>query len=153
MKRNSIAFDLNKSNLGKLVLVYLSLLIAFLISSLAQASYECSLVRQLYDQLACYNQSGGAPGGALGANQPIPDNQFLISSEFGPSLCKAKQTLDPVRKELKAECETWMKERKTDLGVNYLTGTCEEKQDPCNGGLVRLTVRGLVHYSKAAVTK
>lgn len=151
MKRNSVAFDLNKSNLGKLVLVYLSLLIAFLISSLAQASYECSLVRQLYDQLSCSSQTG-LPTGST-ATQPIPDNQFVVASDFGPSLCKAKQVLDPVRKELKGECESWMKERKSDLGTNYLTGTCEEKQDSCAGGLVRLTVKGLVHYSRPAVTK
>ena len=125
--------------------------LVFLFANIANASYECSLVHQLYDQLHCYDGGAWGPGGTM--NQQIPDPNFVLNSDFGPSLCKAKQVLDEVRKNLKTECDVWLKERKSDLGKSYMTGTCQETQAPCAGGLVQLTFKGLVHYAKPAVTK
>ena len=134
----------------KVILIYLGLvLLIFMLSNVSHASYECSLVRQLSDQLRCNVLDGGM--GAV--KQDIPDPNFVLNSDFGPSLCKAKQSICEARTALKKECDGWLKERKADLGKSYMTGTCQESQEPCEGGLVRLTIKGLVHYSKPAVTK
>lgn len=138
-----------RTTLNKLIIIYVGLFIVFIFSSISHASYECSLVRQLSDQLRC-GMLDGAPGAE---REQIPDPNFVLSSDFGPTLCKAKQVIEEPRKDLKKECDTWLKERKTDLGKSFLTGTCQESQEACSGGLVRLTYKGLVHYSKPAVTK
>lgn len=102
----------------------------------------CHKVWELERELGC----GPSPH-----QPPTPDNKkhsYVIISQFGPSICKATQSLSEVKKDLKSECQNWLNERKADLGSKYNTGTCEEKCEPCPQGLQKCTYSGMVHYNQ-----
>jgi hypothetical protein len=76
------------------------------------------------------------------------EDDFLVESEFGPTACKTSDLAKELVKDLKGECQVWVKERKADLGTKYQTGTCSEKCSDCTMGLKRCSVAGVVHYAK-----
>lgn len=111
-------------------------------AAFAAPSIDCRKLWDLERELGCF------------AYQPMPHlptqpekKEFVMESQFGPSQCKASNAIDAAKKELKSECDGWVKERKADLGTKFRTGTCNAKCDSCGQGLERCLTTGLVHYS------
>ncbi|MEQ1877029.1 MAG: hypothetical protein ABL958_10315, partial [Bdellovibrionia bacterium] len=92
------------------------------------SAVDCRRLWDLEKELGCF------------AYHPSPiettpeKKEFTMESQFGPSQCKALNAIDAAKKELKTECDGWLKERKADLGTKYRTGTCNAKCDPCGSG-------------------
>ena len=142
----------------------LTAFIFFALTAPAKAAEHrsCQLVRELSDQLGC--SSGAIPPPGPGAvalpagSTPPPsgplgevtgsEHNYLVNSTFGPSQCKTQDLSKEVAKELRAECDGWVKERKADLGNKYITGTCTEACEECNMGLRRCSYKGTVHYAR-----
>jgi hypothetical protein len=117
----------------------------FMILDLSNAwgapQFDCRKLWDMEKELGCF------------AYYPTPVNtqnerkEFVMESQFGPSSCKASNTVEGAKKELKTECDGWIKERKGDLGTKFRTGTCNVKCDSCGQGLERCMMTGLVHYT------
>jgi hypothetical protein len=121
------------------------LVVLFLSAQVSQAApqIDCRKLWDLERELGCfaYYPSPGAP-------QQTPEKkEFVMESQFGPTPCKASNAIESAKKDLKKECDGWLKERKEDLAGKYRTGTCNAKCDSCGQGLERCMTTGLVHYS------
>lgn len=109
--------------------------------AVAAPDIDCRKLWDLERELGCFAYHPSP-------TQTVPEKkEFAMESQFGPSSCKASNMLDAAKKELKTECDGWVKERKGDLGTKYRTGTCNVKCDSCGQGLERCMMTGLVHYS------
>lgn len=123
-----------------------SLLVVFAVLTVsanteAQAR-SCQLVYQLAEELRC------SLGGQTLPSATPADPEFLVTASYGPTQCKTGDVLKLAIKELRDECNNWLKERKADLQGKYQTGTCQEDCRDCGTSLRNCTVRGTVHYSK-----
>ena len=76
------------------------------------------------------------------------DDDYTVHSTFGPTACKTQDLARELVRDLKTECNSWLKERKADLGSKYQTGTCGEECTDCTMGLKKCSVNGVAHYSK-----
>ena len=76
------------------------------------------------------------------------DDNFTVHSTFGPTACKTQELAKEMVRDLKTECNSWLKERKADLGSKYQTGTCNEECTDCTMGLKRCSINGVAHYAK-----
>ena len=72
-----------------------------------------------------------------------------MNSDFGPTKCVIDENLDAEKREIKKQCEEWVKDRKAELGSKFLTSTCNPECSPCpkNEVLKHCSYRGEVHYS------
>lgn len=125
-------------------------LVSFAYQSTAQAEPKaCQQVYNLGMELGCsfskadQNQSGNSSPGST----PKEDD-YTVRSTFGPTACKTSDLARDLIRDLKAECSSWLKERKADLGTKYQTGTCSEECTDCTMGLKRCSVNGVAHYAK-----
>jgi hypothetical protein len=124
-------------------------LFTLLVSSqlLADRAGECSRLWQQEKNAGCPVMP---PENSVDA-YPAPKSceNFMVTSDFGPTKCVIEENLDNEKRGLKKECENWVKERKTDLGNKFLTSTCSPECTPCpkNEILRHCTFRGEVHYS------
>ncbi len=126
-----------------------ALTLGLLFTIAAQAEPKtCREVYNLGMELGCsfskadQNDNTSSPGAT-----PKDDN-FTVRSTFGPTACKTQELAKEMVRDLKAECNGWLKERKADLGTKYQTGTCNEECSDCTMGLKRCSVNGVAHYAK-----
>jgi hypothetical protein len=95
--------------------------------------------------------SSSDPASGAGSGET---RDFIVSAKFGSTAatgltgCKTEALLKESIKELKADCNAWLKDRKAELKNKFHTGTCQEQCSDCGMGLQRCTVTGEVHYSK-----
>lgn len=111
----------------------------------------CQQVYNLGMEMGCSfskADQNAAAGESTSTTTTTKQDDFMVESEFGPTACKTSDLARELVKDLKGECQTWMKERKADLGSKYQTGTCSEKCSDCTMGLKRCSVAGVVHYAK-----
>jgi hypothetical protein len=73
---------------------------------------------------------------------------FGAQATTGYAGCKTEELAKAAIKELKSDCNAWIKDQKTDLKANYRTGVCEEKCSDCQAGLRRCNVVGTIRYMK-----
>jgi hypothetical protein len=73
---------------------------------------------------------------------------FGSTATSGLSGCKTDDLSKNMVKELKSDCNAWLKDQKTDLKTKYRVGACEEKCSVCQPGLQRCNVVGKVHYAR-----
>jgi len=126
-------------------------LLTFLLNDFAQAQKSavvpagrsCQLVEQLAEEMGC-DLSLADPSEGSRSNS----KDFVLNATFGPSDCKTGTVLKDSVRELKEECNTWLKERRGDLKDKYQTGTCSEECSDCGTALKRCLIKGLVHYAK-----
>jgi hypothetical protein len=103
--------------------------------------HSCQMVQALANELGC---SLNMP-----ASTPIAtDNDFLVTNSFGPTQCKTGDALKVSLRELRDDCNAWLKERKVEMGGKYQTGTCNDDCSDCGASLRTCTVKGIVHYAK-----
>ncbi len=119
----------------------------FTFAALAEPK-TCREVYNLGMELGCsfskadQSENNTAPGAT-----PKEDN-FTVRSTFGPTACKTQELAKEMVRDLKTECNAWLKERKADLGSKYQTGTCNEECTDCTMGLKRCSINGIAHYAK-----
>lgn len=120
-------------------------LVQLILARPAQAqTRSCALVEQLAWDLGC----NIATASTESSEKADKTKDFAITSSYGPSQCKTGASLKEAIKDLKEECSSWLKERKSDLKEKHLTGTCNEECTDCGSGLKKCTIRGIVHYSR-----
>jgi len=96
-----------------------------------------------------------AANATVRAEAPKPlENDFIITTTFGSKAtsgtagCKTAALVENTVRDLKVQCNNWLKERKTELKNKFHTGTCQETCSDCGMSLQRCNVTGTVHYSK-----
>ncbi len=93
-----------------------------------------------------------SPG--AGSTIDVETREGVITTKFGSKAasgltgCKTEDVANSKIKDLKGDCNAWLKDRKSELKIKYLTGTCEEDCSDCGMSLKRCTVTGSVHYLK-----
>lgn len=122
---------------------------AFSLSAHAEPK-TCQQVYNLGMELGCsFSKSDQEQSCTVATNNATTkENDYVVRSEFGPTACKTQDLAKELVRDLKAECQTWLKERKSDLGTKYQTGTCSEQCSDCTMGLKRCSVAGEAHYAK-----
>jgi hypothetical protein len=131
--------------------ILLAALVLFSVSLAQAQTRTCQLVQELSLELGCglSPNGSGIPVANGTVNGGIDNSKdFLVTSAFGPTQCKTEAIAKEAVKDLKSECNTWIKERKNDLGAKFLTGTCNDSCTDCTMGLKRCQVNGLVHYAR-----
>lgn len=73
---------------------------------------------------------------------------FGSKATSGTTGCKIEALTTEVTRQLKAECESWIKEQKKDLKDRYRASTCEASCNDCGMSLQRCTVQGTIRYAK-----
>ena len=129
----------------------IGLFIGFVISVSAFAEPKtCQQVYNLGMELGCsFSKADQNSNGASSTSSTLTkEDDYIIRSEFGPTSCKVQDLAKEQVRDLKTECQAWLKERKADLGTKYQTGTCSEKCSDCTMGLKRCSVQGEAHYAK-----
>ncbi|HVK61898.1 MAG TPA: hypothetical protein VM432_10125 [Bdellovibrionales bacterium] len=71
---------------------------------------------------------------------------FGSTSTSGLNGCKTEELSKDVIKELKSDCNAWVKDQKADLKDRFRTSKCEEKCSDCAASLRRCNVLGTVRY-------
>lgn len=71
---------------------------------------------------------------------------FGSKSQSGMAGCKTEDAKKQVVKDLKGDCNAWIKDQKADLKSRYLTSSCEEKCEDCGMSLLRCSVVGTIRY-------
>lgn len=107
----------------------------------ADKASECTRLWQLEKELEC-------PAPQAEKETTGKAEEKNITSDFGPTKCVITELTSKEAKPLKTECESWVKERKTELGSKYLTGTCNQSCRTCekNTSLKQCSIKGEVHY-------
>ena len=124
-----------------------ALILGLSLTMTAQAEPKtCQQVYNLGMELGCSFSKADQNNSSPSATPK--DDDYTVRSTFGPTACKTQDIAREMIRELKTECNTWLKERKSDLGSKYQTGTCGEECTDCTMGLKRCSVNGVAHYSK-----
>ncbi len=121
---------------------FLSILVS---SQLAFAHAEprsCQQVQELARELGC------GPYGSSASPTASPANDFIVTSSYGPTQCKTADALKLGLKELREDCQAWLKQQKTEMAGKYQSGVCNDECNECGMSLKTCTVKGTVHYSK-----
>ena len=66
--------------------------------------------------------------------------------QSGTSGCKTEDLSKDVIKDLKSDCNAWVKDQKAELKSRFLTSSCEEACEDCGMSLKRCAVNGSVKY-------
>lgn len=121
-----------------------------LIASLSHAEPRtCQEVYNLGMEMGCsFSKADQNANSNPNATATPKDTDYIVRSTFGPTACKTQDLAKELIRDLKQECNSWLKERKTDLGSKYQTGTCSEDCSDCTMGLKRCSVQGEAHYAK-----
>ena len=121
-----------------------------LLSVAAQAEPKtCQEVYNLGMELGCsFSKNDQSNPNSSSPSSTPKDTDYIVRSTFGPTACKTHDLARELIRDLKTECNTWLKERKSDLGTKYQTGTCSEECTECTMGLKRCSVNGEAHYAK-----
>jgi hypothetical protein len=72
---------------------------------------------------------------------------FGSKSQTGMAGCKTEELRKSAVKDLKGDCNAWIKDQKADLKSRYLNSSCEEKCEDCGMSLQRCFVTGTIHYT------
>lgn len=125
-----------------------ALVIGTFLSIAAQAEPKtCREVYNLGMELGCSFSKADQTNNTDASATP-KDSDYTVRSTFGPTACKTQELAKEMVRDLKTECNSWLKERKADLGTKYQTGTCGEECTDCTMGLKRCSVNGVAHYAK-----
>ena len=108
----------------------------------------CQQVYNLGMELGCSFSKADQSDNSSNPNATPKDDDYTVRSTFGPTACKTQDLARELIRDLKVECNAWLKERKADLGSKYQTGTCGEECTDCTMGLKRCSVNGVAHYAK-----
>lgn len=102
----------------------------------------CLQVNQLSRDLNCetLNEASGDD------SSEKSNKDVLANKNFGPTECLASNKIKEETRALHTECESWLKSQKKDLGSNHRNGVCSEECEPCDLGLKKCSVKGVVHY-------
>lgn len=119
----------------------------------AKAERSCKYVKRLNEELGCglVSRDEEDDDDLPRASRPEKQKEFVMNKAFGPTECKIGSAAKEAVKEYKAECDSWLKERRKELKDKYQTGTCADQMDACSVGGVSGkagTVQGVIHYSK-----
>ena len=93
----------------------------------------------------------------IGTVNPETQREKTMTAKFGSRStsgmagCKTEDTVQKTIRELKGDCNAWLKDRKAELKGKYLTGSCDESCDDCGMNLQRCNVNGTVHYTIGTV--
>lgn len=86
-------------------------------------------------------------------NQGAPEREGVMTAVFGGSSgqsglagCKTDNLSKNLIKDLKADCQAWVKDQKAELKKRFLTSSCEESCEDCGMSLKRCHVNGTVKY-------
>ena len=124
--------------------------LVFLNASPADAlERSCKTVKKMNEELSCGLVSPQESDESAAPKREEKD--FAMEHAFGPTECKVASAAKEASKEFKAECQTWLKERKADLKTKYQTGTCADRCEDCQiSGVSAKTcsVIGVIHYAK-----
>jgi hypothetical protein len=101
---------------------------------------SCQQVQELARELGC-GMYGSSP-------TATPANDFIVNSSYGPTQCKVADALKVGLKELRDDCQAWLKQQKSEMGSKYQSGVCNDECNECGMSLKTCTVKGTVHYSK-----
>lgn len=71
---------------------------------------------------------------------------FGSRNQSGTAGCKTEALSKPLIKDLKADCNAWVKDQKAELKSRFQTSSCEESCSDCGMSLQRCNVIGTVHY-------
>ena len=71
---------------------------------------------------------------------------FGSKGQSGTAGCKTEELSKAAIKDLKADCNAWVKDQKSELKGKFLTSSCDESCDDCGTSLRRCSVTGSVHY-------
>lgn len=100
------------------------------------------------------DESNSAPAQNAPAAAPAPVEEGKMTTTFGSKAttgtagCKTHEQSEDVIRQLKTQCNNWLKERKAELKNKYNVGTCEDECNDCGMSLQRCTVTGTVFYKK-----
>jgi hypothetical protein len=72
---------------------------------------------------------------------------FGSKAQSGLAGCKTEELRKSAVKDLKGDCNAWIKDQKADLKARYLNSSCEEKCEDCGMALQRCYVSGTIHYT------
>ncbi len=72
---------------------------------------------------------------------------FGSTGQTGMAGCKTEELSKNMVRELKTDCNAWIKDQKADLQSKYLTGSCTESCEPCGMSLKRCSVVGRIKYT------
>jgi hypothetical protein len=130
------------------------LLIGFVHASLANADQN-TRVHTSTTTTVIKESDGIEPVESVGSQpQPPPTviqesvttAKFGSKNQSGTSGCKTDELAAEVIKDLKGDCNAWVKDQKANLKDRFLVSSCEETCDDCGLGLKRCAVNGTIHY-------
>jgi hypothetical protein len=109
----------------------------------------CQQVYNLGMEMGCsFSKADQSDPSNSSTSSTLKEDDYTVRSTFGPTACKTQDLARELVRDLKTECNSWLKERKADLGSKYQTGTCGEECTDCTMGLKRCSVNGVAHYAK-----
>lgn len=89
---------------------------------------------------------------AGGVTTETRETESSVTAKFGSKAtsgttgCKTEDLAKSVIKDLKADCNAWVKDQKAELKGRFLTSICEESCEDCGMSLKRCSVNGTVKY-------
>src|SRR3954467_3925089 len=101
----------------------LMIVFAFVLSSSIMAHAEprsCQQVQDLARELGCGTLVPYSP-------TPTPATDFMVNSSYGPTQCKTADAVKVSLKELREECNAWLKQQKGEMGAKYQSGVCNDE--------------------------
>ncbi len=72
--------------------------------------------------------------------------RFGSKGQSGLAGCKTDELATDLVKDLKGDCNAWVKDQKAGLKDRFLLSTCEESCEDCGMSLKRCSVMGSVRY-------
>ncbi len=127
-------------------------LIMFALSRTARAETEKPTVRkhttiitEKTEDVSEEEESSSASAEAL--KERVLTAKFGSKAKSGMAGCKTEELSQKIIRELKGDCNAWLKDRKSELKGKYLSGSCEESCDDCGMNLQRCNVEGSVRYT------
>ena len=128
------------------------LMTAFAISVPAYSESKTTVKKTTVTSVETESDGAAAPEQSEPSGGNNIERESSITAQFGSkggtgtTGCKTEDLSKSVIKDLKADCNAWVKDQKAELKTRFLTSSCQESCEDCTMNLKRCSVTGTVRY-------